>query len=642
MRSFDAVRILVVLIIFCGTVGVSHEWTPLFWLHIPKCGTSFGLSAALYPRLQYRSPFPNSRKKWRPGDAEHQAIPVSADEEMLRSVVTIFRNPEERRISAYTWKKFHPSCCTGNWGWSKITRQRVSEIAHKDVITGNTNSSYVVDAMGNLTGCQVRMVLGYGCQSEKPAPFLSEDHLQQAISRMRQFRFVGLVDEWRMSICLFNVISTGERFVEGWQLANNRPTAGASSTKYVVPPQMPLDEVDGAFYEAVKKRFWEDVSQYNISSSSCKSLREFEEEENTKEAKERKRHSRVAVVTVGQVRTFRFPSVQRNFLENVVLPLSEGLNRPPDLYFHLSLEFTYPAWRVKSHNERNSKEAHEAVSLFSEISPKMLSVVNDDMLIKRYKSTFPDYRATIFLRWFEVYQNLVSQEQIDRNGTQYQIIVRCRPDAIYTEPLDLASLLLLTVRENATGFAVFDYDFFAIFSRNAAKYGLNMVSACTAGYWACKVRYEMNVQAWLHHQKVKLYSFKKKTVSIMREGSCGGKCEVQCSLRGLNSNFSGCSWLDNEALTLAVELNKDACHGAQYICGAHNKSQESLSTAPFTFGFRKDDGKRISKDTSLQLSFLKWETKCEDFAQLVRFWSQAANDKGESVQNMCKNNATTI
>lgn len=130
---------------------------------------------------------------------------------------------------------------------------------------------------------------------------------------MRQFRFVGLMAEWRLSACLFNAISTGQRFVEGWQLANNRPTEGTSSSHYSVPPQMPVDEVDGAFYETAEKRLWEDVIRYNISNSSCRPLRDRAKDENKVEAAEKKMLSRIAVVTTGQIRTFRFPSVQRFF-----------------------------------------------------------------------------------------------------------------------------------------------------------------------------------------------------------------------------------------------------------------------------------------------------------------------------------------
>ena len=77
----------------------------VFLLHIPKCGTSFGVTAASYPRQHNRSPFPLINKKWRHGDIEHQAIPQDADTGVLRSVVSMFREPEQRSLSAYTWKK---------------------------------------------------------------------------------------------------------------------------------------------------------------------------------------------------------------------------------------------------------------------------------------------------------------------------------------------------------------------------------------------------------------------------------------------------------------------------------------------------------------------------------------------------------
>ena len=141
-------KVSVVIICYVVTQVFAFDRSPVFWLHVPKCGTSFGLSAAAYPRSSERSPFPPRSGKWRSCDVEHQSIPVSANKKLLRSVVTMFRSPEDRRMSAYNWKKQNPVCCKSDWGWTQAEEKRVREIARQDSIDGSGSGDFAVMAMG--------------------------------------------------------------------------------------------------------------------------------------------------------------------------------------------------------------------------------------------------------------------------------------------------------------------------------------------------------------------------------------------------------------------------------------------------------------------------------------------------------------
>ena len=80
---------------------------------------------------------------------------------------------------------------------------------------------------GRFHGCQTNMLLAKGCMSEFAK---TPQHVQQAISYVEDFAFVGDVAQWNLSICLFNRILTGRRFALRHQLANVR--AGGQKSEH--------------------------------------------------------------------------------------------------------------------------------------------------------------------------------------------------------------------------------------------------------------------------------------------------------------------------------------------------------------------------------------------------------------------------
>ena len=211
----------------------------LWWLHFPKCGTSFSVSVAPY-----------RRDPSRPKSKMHPPLAKST-----RKVVAIFRSPEARLRSAYHWMQVRPACCNNEWGWSKSMREEAGSMIKSGVPPNRTMSRFL--------GCQTNMVLGLGCMS---AAQHTEQTVRRAIRKMMGFKFVGVQESWLLSICLFNAIFTGTRFVLQEQLLNVRPTFG--SYDRTIP--MPKDWADDALYAAVLERFAKDLKSHGVADNrSC-------------------------------------------------------------------------------------------------------------------------------------------------------------------------------------------------------------------------------------------------------------------------------------------------------------------------------------------------------------------------------------
>ena len=178
----------------------------------------------------------------------------------VREAVAIFRNPKQRLLSSYYWKLAHKGCCKGDWGWSE------KEMAEVEAKLGRKAGP--TETLGNFTSCQTRMVLGGGCFALQPA--LTDADIESAMDRVTKFRFVGIIEEWHLSVCLLNHIMTGERIVFANQLENNRPTKGSGGARtYEVPLDLPEDKADRRLYAAVMACFKGEVNERNISLESC-------------------------------------------------------------------------------------------------------------------------------------------------------------------------------------------------------------------------------------------------------------------------------------------------------------------------------------------------------------------------------------
>ena len=263
----------------------------LWWLHIPKCGTSFGETLKSFRAATDR---PRSM---------HPSLPAAdAPVELLSRTVAMFRLPEERLVSAHGYiRALEGRCCTADWGWP----QEVFRSVHRAIVDNGASPS---QSVANFTGCQTNMVLGHGCMSRHEYDGLSPEQVAaRAIGRVRHFWFVGIVEEWELSMCLFNFLASGgrEKWISPHQLAvvrslgylspterarlqartgllnrtsDNMPSAAGTGAK--APPALtdsstlPFDETDHRLYDFVRARFWSEVRAFGLSHDSCPVLNE--------------------------------------------------------------------------------------------------------------------------------------------------------------------------------------------------------------------------------------------------------------------------------------------------------------------------------------------------------------------------------
>jgi hypothetical protein len=103
-----------------------------------------------------------------------------------------------------------------------------------------------------------------------------EPDVARAIRRLDDFAFVGLTQEWSLSICLLHAQHGGKcRPVE---LANSRNTSSywlpekvkkQAPAQRADPSNATYDPYDGELFKAVKRRFWSDVSKAGLSRRKC-------------------------------------------------------------------------------------------------------------------------------------------------------------------------------------------------------------------------------------------------------------------------------------------------------------------------------------------------------------------------------------
>ena len=83
-----------------------------------------------------------------------------------------------------------------------------------------------------------------------------------------------------MSICLFNYLMTGTRYVTQGQLVNTRPTsctsdhdvACASTEESYDESDVPYDPIDGRLYVKIAAHFAAQLTEHSISESTCPDL----------------------------------------------------------------------------------------------------------------------------------------------------------------------------------------------------------------------------------------------------------------------------------------------------------------------------------------------------------------------------------
>lgn len=193
-------------------------------MHFPKCGSSFGILLHNYGCVNYEPSTEiaksiqnyctcNDQSKW--DVTLHEHIPWHLDPyctpqvnlnhghmlghrplwtgdlyfEYRNSFVTMFRDPRRRLVSAYNDQKH-------SYGLPERLTKALHDVRSLD--------EYV--RFPGIQGCMTKMVLGYYCAASVE---LDEDDLEEAKRRLQDYAFIGLVEYWADSVCLFNKMFGG-------------------------------------------------------------------------------------------------------------------------------------------------------------------------------------------------------------------------------------------------------------------------------------------------------------------------------------------------------------------------------------------------------------------------------------------------
>jgi len=234
---------------------------PIEWLHVPKCGTSF-----IHTLLHFPGACPGIPENWTteemalihpPGKymgeddlfcgngididrIKHPGVEIVPGWEAGKGrFMTMLRQPEQRALSMWY---FQGESIEGGF----------------DLMTHKKRNS----------GCVVKMLVRQnqrGCIGEP----VSVEEIAEAKLRLKTgFAFVGLTDQWALSICLFNRMF-GVPHCRPCQFTNTRPTAGHQSTVYNISELDGWRDDDNEIYELATEIFATSLLEYDVNDATC-------------------------------------------------------------------------------------------------------------------------------------------------------------------------------------------------------------------------------------------------------------------------------------------------------------------------------------------------------------------------------------
>jgi hypothetical protein len=287
----------------------------LAWMHIPKTGSTFVNTISHWTDVDNELPVDASVEdadigdplnmflkkyltySWRKFDRiadgtppmstgfGHRALTSAIYEPWVGEWVGMFRTPLSRARSHYTHivmkgqpEAMHATCASLYPGTELMSTEQALGVSggaapfhaglSVKMLAGqesgmcgfmhctNVNASNTTWPYANSATWTVQN----GCQT--PGTIVPDVDL--AIARLDGFKFVGLQEEWKLSVCLFHTLLGGECFA----VEDSVSRAG----KYNGTATGGDDPYDDALYAAVEKRFRSDLLKHGVTEESCRSL----------------------------------------------------------------------------------------------------------------------------------------------------------------------------------------------------------------------------------------------------------------------------------------------------------------------------------------------------------------------------------
>lgn len=165
--------------------------------------------------------------------------------------VALFRNPVQRMLSGLRTYHSHPEC--GNADCRKDVQAKIQP----------------EDYANAVRGCQIKMLTrdtnhknfsGHPCGGPTPTVF----EYRRAVALLPKFQFVGITDEWMLTVCLWHHMFSSPKAFSSCRLSRpveNR-TLPASLEGYE-------DRMDGGLYEAAVDLFWKALDRASLTRAKC-------------------------------------------------------------------------------------------------------------------------------------------------------------------------------------------------------------------------------------------------------------------------------------------------------------------------------------------------------------------------------------
>ncbi|CAJ1374053.1 unnamed protein product [Effrenium voratum] len=258
--------------------GTHPEVLPLTWVHFPKAGSGF-LNVLVHtqgfcPGVPQDLSVETERFSCRVASNLFKACPQVCDPARVRChaspyecvgsryselegrMVGVFRQPEQRALAAYhdelrTWMAPQADCAHRNG-----TRPPAPVFAR--FFAGTVAYQLVGEGLLNYGGGH------HWLPGLVDIPERTTEMAGEAVRRLQGFAFVGITEEWDLSICLFRKIFGGPCRALDFSKTQ-------SSKNYDTAPLEGFqDEIDGIVYQEAMRIFRHSLLQHNVSVDSCR------------------------------------------------------------------------------------------------------------------------------------------------------------------------------------------------------------------------------------------------------------------------------------------------------------------------------------------------------------------------------------
>eukprot|EP00927_Polykrikos_kofoidii_P058466 TRINITY_DN529_c0_g1_i10.p1 TRINITY_DN529_c0_g1~~TRINITY_DN529_c0_g1_i10.p1 ORF type:complete len:2746 (+),score=375.40 TRINITY_DN529_c0_g1_i10:544-8238(+) len=260
------------------------EINPIVYLHVPEsgsglattvahhaCGSDIPDNVAVLEPSEFIRTWGTACDQTRFGrfQSGHEPLEVTDDSE-LAHVVVMMRDPSQRVLSGYfnglhdceyLQRKYHCSTASGSYRCDGDSQGEDGSFMRDPSVISALEYGRCVE------NCTSNMLTGRSCSDQ------GEVDVDRAIQVIDSLGFVGLTEEWALSICLWHRMFGG-RMVPA-ELKNVRPGVIATRTggwgtydsaALLGPWRPPADTV---VLEAAVRRFWKDVDRFGADHASC-------------------------------------------------------------------------------------------------------------------------------------------------------------------------------------------------------------------------------------------------------------------------------------------------------------------------------------------------------------------------------------